>query len=189
MARREGQLRLNIICAHLTFDDFINIGLRDGPGVDVVAEPGDLPFEKRSVQEIFCALGLELFPQRELGRRLLPYWVSLLCPGGLFRAVAADGEAMVAGVASGSRRFENFRSALFGGQDEDGDFRFNIFTPDSLSGMLREAGLVDIATPVRGRVNGRRCEFEITARRPVTLPILPVGRITEPISRITGPIS
>jgi hypothetical protein len=165
-ARRTSHLRVNLGCGHVPLAEFINLDRRDLPGVDIVAEVGNLPFENASVDELFSAHLLEHFPQEELRRRLFPYWISLLKPGGVFRAVVPDGESMVTNLAGGDYSFEDFRSVLFGGQDYDGDFHYNLFTPDSLSSLLEQVGLVAVETPIRGRVNSNCFEFEIQARRP-----------------------
>ena len=165
-ARTSGVLRLNIGCGHITKPDYINVDMRDLPGVDVVAEAGGLPFEPNSVDEIFSAHLIEHFPQEELRRRLLPHWRSMLKLGGSLRAVTPDGEAMLAKLAQGSYSFDDFREVLFGSQDYEGDFHYNLLTPHSLSHMIEEARFTDIEVPVRGRRNGQCFEFELTARRP-----------------------
>jgi len=165
-ARREGTARLNLGCGHVPLEGYINVDMRELPGVDVVADAGDLPFERATLQEIFSSHTLEHFPQEALTRHLLPYWRSLLRPGGVFRAVVPDGEAMLKGVADGSMSFEDFRLVLFGAQDYDGDFHYNLMTPLSLSTLLHESGFVNIEVPVQGRRNDICFEFEITAVRP-----------------------
>jgi Methyltransferase domain len=84
-------LRINLGCGHLPLADYANIDSRDLPGVDVVADIAELPFDAGSVQEIFSSHVLEHFAHEELRRRLLPYWVSLLRPGGEFRCVVPPG--------------------------------------------------------------------------------------------------
>jgi hypothetical protein len=165
-AHQTGRVRLNIGCGHIALDDYINVDRRDIPGIDVVGEAGNLPFDKSSVDEIISGHLLEHFPQEELRRQLLPYWMSLLKPGGTFRAVVPDGEAMVNNLVGGTYAFEDFRAVLFGGQDYDGDFHYNLFTPESLKALLSQAGFVDVEMPVKGRVNGQCFEFEIRARKP-----------------------
>ena len=140
--------------------------MRELPGVDVVAEVGDLPFAAGRVDAIASAHLLEHFPQETLRRRLLPYWFNLLRPGGSFRAVTPDAAAMLAGAGAGTYAFEEFREVVFGAQDYPGDYHYNLLTPDSLRGLLAEAGFQDIEVPVAGRRNGKCFEFEITARRP-----------------------
>ncbi len=165
-AAREQGLRVNLGCGHIPLDDYINIDRRALPGVDIVAEAGHLPLEPGTLRELRSAHLLEHFPQEELRRRLLPYWHSLLAPGGTFRAVVPDGEAMVAHLAAGDYPFEQFREVLFGTQEYDGDFHFNLFEPRSLQALLEEAGFADADVPVRGRRNGLCYELEINARRP-----------------------
>jgi hypothetical protein len=163
-----GSLRINLGCGHIAAPGYINVDIRDLPGVDVIAEIGNLPFDPGSVDEIASAHLLEHFPQEELRRRLLPYWRSLLKPGGTFRAVTPDGATMLSGVADGSYSFADFREALFGGQDYEGDFHFNLFTPDSLRQLVKEAGFGAVEVPVHGRRNGQCFEFELVALVPIT---------------------
>ena len=163
-AARASGLRLNLGCGHVPREDYLNVDQRDLPGVDIIAEAGRLPFEEGSVAEIFSAHMLEHFPQERL-RRLLPYWRSLLAPNGVFRAIVPDGQAMLDGIAAGTYPFEEFRMVLFGAQEYEGDFHFNLLTPDSLKSLLEEANFKSIAVPVRGRKNDICFEFEINAKR------------------------
>jgi predicted SAM-dependent methyltransferase len=158
-------IRLNLGCGHVPLAGFVNVDMRELPGVDIIAPIDDIPIKQGTVAEIFSSHLLEHFPQEELRRNLLPYWGALLAPGGIFRAVVPDGEAMLTKAAEGSYPFHDFREVLFGSQDYTGDFHYNMFTPDSLSDLLREAGFSEITVPARGRQNGRCYEFEIQAIR------------------------
>jgi hypothetical protein len=164
-ARRSGSIRLNLGCGHLPLDGYINIDMRELPGVDVVADVAALPFEEGSVAAIHSSHMLEHFPQELLVRSLLPYWKSLLRDKGGFSAVVPDGKAMLKATADGSMPFEDFRRVLFGAQDYDGDFHYNLMTPESLSALLLDAGFESVQVPVQGRRNDICLEFEVTARR------------------------
>jgi predicted SAM-dependent methyltransferase len=164
-ARSAGALRINLGCGHIPLRDYVNVDMRDLPGVDIVAEVDDLPFEAASIDEVSSAHLLEHFPQEMLRRRLLPYWHGLLRPGGIFRAITPDGAAMLAGVGSGTYAFEEFREVVFGAQDYVGDYHYNMFTPDSLGRLLEEAGFRRVTVPITGRRNGKCFEFEISAER------------------------
>jgi predicted SAM-dependent methyltransferase len=164
--QRDGNLRINLGCGHVPREGYINVDMRELPNVDVVADAGNLPFDPGSVHEIFSAHMLEHFPQEDLRRCLLPYWFGLLAPGGKLRAIVPDGEAMIAAAGSGNYPFEHFRAVLFGAQDYEGDFHYNMFTPDHLSKLLTDAGFRDVEVPVKGRANDICFEFEITALRP-----------------------
>ena len=158
-------LRLNVGCGHIPLDDYVNIDVRDLPGVDIVAEAGAIGLAPGSASEIFSSHLLEHFPEEALKRRILPHWSALLREGGQLRAVVPDGDMMIRQCAAGAYPFADFREVLFGAQDYRGDFHFNLFTPESLSVLLTEAGYRDIAVRVRGRRNGQCFEFEIAATK------------------------
>ena len=159
-------VRLNLGAGHVPLDGYVNVDMRELPGVDVVAGLDDLPVEAASVAEIFSSHVLEHFPAEQLDRQLLPYWTGLLAPGGVFRAVVPDGAAMLAGHAAGTVSFADLREVLYGGQEYEGDFHFDLFTPDTLKSSLEQAGLVDVEIEAEGRPNGICLEFQVSARKP-----------------------
>lgn len=159
-------LRLNIGCGHIQYDDYINVDARELPGVDVVAQAVNMPFTAGEVHEISSAHLVEHFTLHVLDRVLLPYWKSLLIPGGQLTTVAPDGAAMLAAVNDGSMSFEDFRVVLFGAQDYDGDFHYNLITPDSFHDALSRAGFVGIESVYTEKRNGKCFEFRTTARKP-----------------------
>jgi SAM-dependent methyltransferase len=162
-----GELRLNLGSGAFALDGFLNVDVREIAGVvDVVADLGHLPFGPDSVAEIFSSHVLEHFPEEELVRRLIPYWVSLLRPGGVFRAVVPDAETMLQEWAAGRMSFDDLRLVTFGDQEYDGDFHFTMFTPASLTAHLAQAGLEDIELIACGRPNGKCYEMELVGRRP-----------------------
>jgi hypothetical protein len=164
-ARNSGNIFLNLGCGQIPLDGYINIDFRELPGVDIVADVGHLPIDIGSVTEISSFHVLEHFPQEQL-RRLLPYWRSLLRSAGRFRAVVPDGEAMLNHYRAGTYTFEDFRMVLFGAQEYEGDFHFNMFTPDTLVRLMTEAGFSEITIPARGRKNDICYELEIVATAP-----------------------
>lgn len=164
-ARQGSGIRLNLGCGHVPLEGYLNVDRRALPGVDVVAEVDQLPFAKGEVAEICSAHLLEHFPLEQLRRELLPYWVSLLRADGVFRAIVPDGANMARAYVSKEYSFENLRQVTFGGQDYDGDFHYNMFSTDSLSQLLRDAGFTRIEVVAENRENGGCKEFEIIAAR------------------------
>jgi predicted SAM-dependent methyltransferase/uncharacterized coiled-coil protein SlyX len=163
---KESTLRLNLGCGHVPIEGFINVDRRELPGVDVVAEANALPSELGQADEIFSSHMLEHFPQEQLRRELLPHWKSMLKKGGVLRAVVPDAEAMIREYGNGNYPYDDLREVLYGGQDYDGDFHFNMFTPEHLGRLMEEAGFESINVIEAGRLNGRCYEFEISAKRP-----------------------
>ena len=165
-AARKDRIRLNLGCGHIALDGYLNVDRRALPGVDIVAEVDQLPFEANQLDEIFSSHLLEHFPQEQLSRQLLPYYLNLLKPGGQFHAVVPDAEAMIREYAKGGYPYEDMREVMYGAQDYDGDFHFNMFTPASLSQLLVDAGFASPTIVESGRKNGRCYEFEIRADKP-----------------------
>lgn len=164
-AARNSVLRLNLGCGHIPLDDYINIDRRELSNVDVIADVSALPFEKGEVDEIFSAHVLEHFPQEQLRReQLLPYWKSLLKPGGIFRAVVPDAEFMVREYCEDNYPFAHLREVTFGSQDYDGDFHFNMFSRDQLSELLTMTGFSNVQFEATGRRNGICFEMAVAAK-------------------------
>ncbi len=162
-AARNERLRLNLGCGHVPLPDYLNVDRRALPGVDIVAEVDELPFGPGEVWEIFSAHLLEHFPQEQLRRELLPYFFNLLTNGGQFRAVVPDADSMIAEYSRGVYPYDHMREAIYGAQDYDGDFHFNMFTPSSLNILLQEAGFKRVIIVDSARKNGKCFEFEISA--------------------------
>lgn len=165
VARKSG-LRLNVGCGHIQPEGYVNVDLRELPGIHILAEAGRLPFGPEEIQEIYAAHLLEHFPEEQLRRRILPHWSNLLVKGGELRVVVPDAEAMIKNYVAGTYPYDDLREVIYGAQDYDGDFHYNMFTPEHLVRLLSEAGLEDVVLVESGRQNGRCYEFELRARRP-----------------------
>lgn len=166
VAAMAGDLRLNVGSGTLAVEGYLNVDARALDGVDVVADVGDLPFDDGSVAEVRSAHVLEHFPEEELRRRVLPHWVAKLRPGGTVRAVVPDAVSMMQAWSSGAMSFGDLREVTFGGQDYEGDFHFTMFSVESLSALLHQAGLVGVEVVETGRRNGLCFEMELVAFAP-----------------------
>lgn len=160
-----GTVRLNLGCGHIPVDGYLNVDVRELPGVDIVAEVGDLPFDEGTVEEIFSAHLLEHFPEERLTREILPYWRSRLRADGTLRAVVPDAGAMIAGFTAGSIPFSDLRAVLYGGQEYEGDFHFTMFDATSITGLLERTGFTDVVIEAQGRPNDICLELQVSARR------------------------
>ena len=112
-----GELRLNVGCGHISLADYVNVDRRELPGVDVIADVTDLPFEDAAVAEIHASHLLEHFPEEILRRVVLMHWRKKLRLGGVLRVVVPDAEAMISDFVNGEMSFGALREITFGGQD------------------------------------------------------------------------
>lgn len=158
-------LRLNIGAGHLPKEGFVNVDMRELPGIDVVAQADDLPFAEGSIDEIFSSHTVEHFPLEFLRRQLLPYWCSLLKPGGVLTTITPDLQAMVADYERGETSFDVLRSVIYGGQEYEGDTHYTGFTAETFCDLLVEAGFGETTVVAVDRANGDCKEFEVVARK------------------------
>lgn len=160
-----GTVKINLGCGHKPKDDYINVDMRDIPGVDIVAAVDLLPFEENSVSEIYSSHLIEHFPEEKLVRHILPYWLKVLKPGGTIRIVAPDAESMCKAFSNGEMSFRDFKEVTFGAQDYDGDFHYTMFTPDSITEILNKVGFIKARLLDYGRINGLCRELEVVATK------------------------
>ena len=153
--------KINLGCGQVPIEGYLNIDKRRLPGVDIVADVNNLPFEKETVLELFSSHLIEHFPEEELKRQLLPSWYNLIKKGGMLRTVLPDSVTMMEQYLKGDFPFERLRMVTFGAQDYDGDFHYNMFSKESLKNLFLEVGLVNIEFPVIGRWNNGCYEMEV----------------------------
>jgi SAM-dependent methyltransferase len=157
--------RVNLGSGEKPLPGYVNVDMRAGEGVDVIADAGELPFAEGSLSEIASFHLVEHFREHRLRTVLLPYWRSLLAPGGVLRIVCPNWEAMLARLHSGELSYAEFKLLTFGGQDYEGDDHFAMYTPESLAAALRDAGYSEVEVVVADRQNGLCPEMEVVVRR------------------------
>jgi SAM-dependent methyltransferase len=158
-------IRLNVGAGHVPVEGYLNVDARELDGIDILADIRSLPFGPGDVSTIYCAHLLEHFPVEEVRRSLLPYWRSLLKPGGRMIAVVPDTEAMLDAYNRGDISFADLREVTFGGQEYDGDFHFNMYSKESLTALLADGGFGDVAITGAARRNGLCFEMQVEGVR------------------------
>jgi len=143
---------------------YLNIDKRKLQNVDIVTDALNLPFEKESISELYSAHLVEHFPKEEFKSAVLPYWHSLIKKGGTLKLAFPDFETMAKKYIEGDYPFEKFRKVIFGAQDYDGDFHFNMFTKETISALLYDIGFEKVDIPVTGRINGECYEMVVVAK-------------------------
>ena len=165
MRSADGQIRLNLGSGNLAVEGYLNTDARDLPNVDIVADVAELPFEAGTVDEIFSAHLIEHFTRSRMEKELLPYWYSLLKPGGTFRVIFPDLEAMIDAYNASQMSFEQMGNVIMGGQDYQLDYHYAVYSPETVTKLLEKAGLRNIRILAQGRENGGCKETEILAEK------------------------
>jgi hypothetical protein len=161
--RGGGVLRVNLGAGEKPLKGYVNTDARALPGIDVMADVRKLPFEAGSIEELCSQHLVEHFRFHEFRTVILPYWQSLLAPSGHLRVVCPDLSALVDSAATGNLSMEKLAAAIFGLQDYSGDDHLAMYTPDSLTEMLLEAGFSKVEVVASGRRNGGTYEMELLA--------------------------
>lgn len=165
LIKKSGKIKVNLGCGTFAKDDYINVDMRDLEGVDIIADVRDLPIEKGTVEELYLSHVIEHFPEVDMEKYILPYWRTLLSPGGRIRIICPDWEAMLLGYSKGEISLRNLKEITFGSQEYNGNQHFNMFTPASLVEMMKTAGFEDIKIIDVSRKNGMCLEMEIEGVR------------------------
>jgi predicted SAM-dependent methyltransferase len=158
-------IRLNLSCGATVLEDYLNIDQHELPGVELVADIRNLPFEADTIAEIYSAHTIERFTETELSQKILPYWRKLLKKHGQLRLVTTDAEAMIEAFSRGTYPFQTLRRATFGGQDHDGDFHLTMFSRESLRSLLSDQSFLVGDYLALGRPNGNSLEMELIASK------------------------
>jgi predicted SAM-dependent methyltransferase len=157
-------VRLNLGCGEKPLLDYINVDMRELPGVDVVADVRRLPYGPGTVAEISSAHLVEHFRQHHLKAVVLPYWRSLLAEDGRLRIVCPNWAVLIEQFNAGQITVDQLKQVTFGLQDYAGDDHFAMYTPDTLKQLLLETGFDNVEILEDRRQNGLSPEMELVAK-------------------------
>ncbi|MDF2114708.1 hypothetical protein PY365_03920 [Roseiarcaceae bacterium H3SJ34-1] len=135
--RKVWGVKLNLGCGPHMLEDYLNVDTQEMPGVDIIADVANLPFEPGEVQEILASHLLARFSAEQVHQALLPHWHRILMPGGTLVIVAAD---------------------------EDDSYQ-HLWTPFSTRAALARAGFQTIEVEYEDRRSETGLEFRISARK------------------------
>src|SRR5262245_6969070 len=163
LAEMGDSVRVNVGCGERPRPDYINVDWRELPDVDVVGDARLLPFDPGTIAELASSHLVEHFREHEFRTRVLPYWKSLLRPGGNLRIICPNWQAMLQRLNDGRMILAHFKQVTFGAQDYEGDDHFAMYTPDTLRSLLLDGGFAEVEMVTPERMNGLCPEMEIVA--------------------------
>ncbi len=161
----QGLVKVNLGCGHLPQEDYLNVDMRELEGVDIIADVRNIPFEKESIDELYLAHVIEHFTEVDMEKYILPYWYSLLKPGGKITIICPNWSAMLDDYAKGKVSFEILKEITFGSQEYEGNQHYNMFSPHSLTELLNKIGFKSVSIVDEYRINGLCIEMEIEGVR------------------------
>lgn len=164
-ALAENNVLLNIGCGYKSVAECLNVDRRSLPGVDIVADASDLPFEPGTVSEIYAAHLVEHFTLSALKNTVFPYWLDMLTAHGVLKIIVPDMPAMIVAFVQGDMTFSDLAEVTFGKQDYDEDFYYAMFSPETLRGALISSGFKYVDVVDQNRENGKCREMEVWARK------------------------
>lgn len=136
-------VKINLGCASKPFPGFINVDIRDVPGVDVIDDISKLEkFENGCADLIYVSHVLEHFGRREY-MNVLERWYDVLKDGGTLRIAVPDFEKIVEHYNE-NKNLEILRGFLYGGQTYAQNYHYCTWDLQSLSNDLIKIGFKEI---------------------------------------------
>ncbi len=144
--------RVNLGCGGRPRPGFVNVDIRDVPGVEILADVRDVEKIGIGQYEGFLAQHiLEHFSFRDTVS-ILQLWRSLLIPGGGFQIDVPNGEWQVRAAANGEISWDEFVFYAYGEQDYPQNCHYTSFSEHSLRRSLVEAGFTNVNVADIGQV-------------------------------------
>lgn len=128
---RENVIRLNLACGRCIVPSYVNIDIRDGPGVDLVCDVRELPYGDNSVDLIYASHILDHFGRDEwLG--VLRHWYNKLKLDGILRVAVGDFTVICEHYMK-TRSLKGLVGLVVGGQRHEHDQHGMIFDYKTLA--------------------------------------------------------
>jgi predicted SAM-dependent methyltransferase len=136
----DGSMLIYLGCGEINMPGYINVDMLPLPHVHYVSSVSKLPmFSDRSADLLYACHVLEHVPRRDVIKTLME-WRRVVKEGGIVRISVPDFDALLAMRESEDGDVNAILDPLMGSQDHQFDFHFSVYTEDSLSRLLKEAG-------------------------------------------------
>ena len=136
-------MKLHLGCGTKHLEGYVNVDVRELPGVDVVDEVDSLgKFENNSADLIYACHVLEHFGRLEY-MMVLRTWYSVLKVGGMLRVAVPDIEQTIAHYNK-HHNLKHLRGLFWGGQTYSKNYHYMGWDFASLKTDLEEAGFKNV---------------------------------------------
>lgn len=152
------EIRVNLNAAAGIISGMVNVGQTEAPGVDLIADPGRLPYCEASLNEVRCAFLLDHYPPADVAP-LLAYWRTLLRPGGKVTIIGRDLNYLLHESAAGVRGAADLKELLFGNAGP----LYRIWNAEEIEVLLSQTNFFQIQRVTRGAAGDTKMLFEVLA--------------------------
>lgn len=136
-------MKLHLGCGTKHIDGYVNVDVRDLPGVDLIADITYLnTIEKGTADVIYVSHVLEHIT-RTMYKGVLKRWFNILAPGGTLRIAVPDFEAVVEHYNE-HKDLTLLRGFLYGGQTYPENFHYCAWDFEQLSADLKSVGFENV---------------------------------------------
>ena len=161
--RSGGGLRINVECGSGSSEGYTNVNSYHVDGVDMVADPFDIPFKRGQVREIRSVLWLQSLKQDQIEDTVLPHWHSLLTPGGMVCLRVLDWDSIVELIGTGDLKLQSLLDETACLRDSDRNGLHSALTRTSLKRILLRAGFRSVGFAALESRQKRLPQMEVRA--------------------------
>lgn len=140
---RKSATRIDIGVGDAPAIGYTHVDIQAKPHVDVIADARNLPFDDESMEEVRNSHLIEHFRRSEVDA-LLDEWIRVLKIGGMLRIICPDFRDIARKFVSGQIDTRQALLWTFGGQLDDYDYHYWLYTPESLSELFNKHELGEV---------------------------------------------
>lgn len=137
-------IKIDIGVGEAPAQGYLHVDIQDRPHVEIIADTRHLPFENNTVSEVRNAHIIEHFNRVEVND-VFREWVRVLKKEGLLRVICPDFKKICDQFTRGEISAQQALLWTYGGQIDEYDYHYWMYTPESLMDKFKEFGLGNVS--------------------------------------------
>lgn len=142
-ANKDGGIRIDIGVGDAPAVGYLHVDIQQKYHVDIIADCRNLPFETNTLAEVRNAHLIEHFTRMEVDK-LLDEWIRVLKKDGLLRIICPDFKQICSKFIKGEIDTERALLWTYGGQIDQYDYHYWMYTPETLCALFNKHGLTGV---------------------------------------------
>ncbi len=144
LSQETDDVKIHLGPESVIIDGYINIDIRQLPGVDLVADINDLSFiAANSICQIYSSHTLEHISHQKI-YSVLQHWFRIIRPNGSLILSVPDFDKIISIYNQTGQQIEYIKSPLMGEQDHDYNMHYSVFNRSYLEEILLEIGFSSV---------------------------------------------